>query len=201
MELSQVEYKVKQIAGVVCAIEGLAWTLMSLFCIILYNYAAGDIDINIRRYWNLVIFVIYSTFIFDDTPIFSNQTVTGSVFTGFMWIHFLLNVLWTVMSLLILRTQTTSQRLTAWSLLTLTICAWDFVTASILGVDYKNCMSGASNNKYMTFKQMMCTNGILPVVVIAAKGFVLWIMNLCFGFTLLLATRRLKKIKMTRELS
>jgi hypothetical protein len=62
-------------------------------------------------------------------------------------------------------------------------------------------MSGASNNKYMTFKQMMCTNGILPVVVIAAKGFVLWIMNLCFGFTLLLATRRLKKIKMTRELS
>jgi nitrate reductase NapE component len=131
---------------------------------------------------------------------FPNQTPTGRVFTGLAWIHFLLNVLWTVMSLLILRTQTTRQRLTGWSHLTLTICAWDFVTVLILGVDYKNCISGYFISNAAS-QEMVCANGILPVLVIAAKGFVLWIMNLCLGVTLLLTTRRLKRVKMTLELS
>jgi hypothetical protein len=131
---------------------------------------------------------------------FPNQTPTGRVFTGLAWIHFLLNVLWTVMSLLILRTQTTRRRLTAWSYLTLTICALDFVTVLILGVDYNNSISGYFINN-AALQKMVCANGILPVLVIAVKGFVLWIMNVCLGFTLLLTTRRLKKVKMTLELS
>jgi hypothetical protein len=191
MELSQVELKVKQIAGVLCTIEGLAWTIMSLICIILYN--SETIYIGTMSYWNLVEYSMYTMFFISGSAVFPNQTLTGRVFTGFAWIHFLLNVLWTVMSLLILRTQTTRQRLTGWSHLTLTICAWDFVTVLILGVDYKNCISGYFISNAAS-QEMVCANGILPVLVIAAKGFVLWIMNLCLGVTLLLTTRRLKRV-------
>jgi hypothetical protein len=65
MELSQVELKVKvnQIAGVVCAIQGLAWTTMSLICIILYNYETiTRSDIGITSYWDLVRISIYGMF-------------------------------------------------------------------------------------------------------------------------------------------
>jgi hypothetical protein len=55
-----VELKVKQIAGVLCTIEGLAWTIMSFICIILYN--SETIYIGTMSYWNLVEYSMYTMF-------------------------------------------------------------------------------------------------------------------------------------------
>lgn len=62
----------------------------------------------------------------------------------------------------------------AWGLLTLLMCFFDFVIVILLGMDFKKCLEHANSISL----EEICTVGIFPVLLIAAKGFVLWIINL-----------------------
>ena len=82
-----------------------------------------------------------------------------------------------------------------WSLITWLNCLYDFIVTVILGTDHQKCLDIASDleraNKIAI--ETGCTNGIIPVLMIAAKGFVLWLVNFAFLIVLLSIANKLKQ--------
>ena len=72
-----------------------------------------------------------------------------------------------------------------WSLATSVICLLDLILSILLGIDYQNCFNDASRVVFAELaSEQVCANIILPVLIIAAKGFTLWIVNVIFAFIL-----------------
>lgn len=61
---------------------------------------------------------------------------------------------------------------------------WDFITVAIFGADYSKCLSFfqllTGVPEVLVQYEATCANGILIPLVIAAKGFILWIINVIF---------------------
>jgi hypothetical protein len=131
---------------------------------------------------------------------FRNQSLTPSVFAGFVWVHFILHLIWTGSSLkskmsknwmitcifiLVAVAAKSNPKLDKhmkfWSKITWVVCFWDFITVVVAGADYSKCLKDAS--RYIEI-QASCANAILPVLIIAGKGFVLWVVNAGFALTL-----------------
>lgn len=79
-----------------------------------------------------------------------------------------------------------------WSIITWIVCGLDFLFVILLGVDYDKCLS-AYDVDYNPFNYI-CADGILPVLIIAAKGFVLWFVNLIFGIVLFKMSKSVKQV-------
>lgn len=69
-----------------------------------------------------------------------------------------------------------------WCSITAAICLWDFITVVIFGSEYAKCL-----DYYQSFNlgfedvvilEAACASGTLIPLVIAAKGFILWIINI-----------------------
>ena len=93
--------------------------------------------------------------------------------------------------------------LTAWSHLTLLISVWDFITVVILGSDYSKCLDWAGSyysDPLEISYQGTCSTGFLTALVIAAKGFVLWIVNVIFALILHNMAKELKKVKLYHKI-
>lgn len=57
------------------------------------------------------------------------------------------------------------------------MCFLDSVMVILLGIDFRKCLEHANSVSL----EQMCSVGILPVLTITAKGFVLWIVNVFLG--------------------
>ena len=85
-----------------------------------------------------------------------------------------------------------------WSYFTLFISFWDFITFVMLGADYDKCLKFANSYAYWGVHltlQYYCAIFFLPVFLIAAKGFVLWILNIVLALVVLRTTRQTAKSK------
>jgi hypothetical protein len=124
---------------------------------------------------------------------FRKQVVKPRVFFGFAWVYFCLNLVLLVVSLKNLL-QTKNQRIIRdvrlWGGITLLISMVDLLVVILLGVDYHNCKD--LYNYHVMSLEEACANGILPVLVVVAKGFVLWFVNIAFAWVLLKMAQRIK---------
>jgi hypothetical protein len=77
-----------------------------------------------------------------------------------------------------------------WSANTALVCLVDLILVIILGANYDKCLSENS-----TSSEVICAVGILPVLVIAGKGFVLWIVNVMFAVLLLYIAKQLQQVR------
>ncbi|KAJ3660710.1 hypothetical protein Zmor_005147 [Zophobas morio] len=142
MKLSNIEFSVKTVAAALAIIQGSAWTIMSLICIILFHSQPVFLT-NPTSYMENLGRVIYYTFLTNNS-IFSaaemaDRSFTPDVFAGFMWIYFFLDIVWIGTTIYMLR-KNSKQGIMAWSYVTLFVCFWDFLTFVILGADYDNCL-------------------------------------------------------------
>jgi hypothetical protein len=90
---------------------------------------------------------------------FRNQSLTPSVFAGFVWVHFILHLIWTGASLkskmsknwmitcifiLVAVAAKSNPKLDKhmkfWSKITWVVCFWDFITVVVAGADYSKCL-------------------------------------------------------------
>ena len=85
-----------------------------------------------------------------------------------------------------------------WSYVTLFVCFWDFLTFVILGADYDKCLEYSNMLPEWMDRvpvESLCANIILPVFFIAAKGFVLWIINIVLALLVLRKSKQTISLK------
>lgn len=77
----------------------------------------------------------------------------------------------------------------AWAYITLLISFIDFILVILLAIDFRFCKHAYGVDSGV------CVNIIIPVLVIAAKGFTLWIVNVSFAFALIITAKELAKVR------
>jgi hypothetical protein len=168
------EKNLKQIAGAIGVIQSLAWIIMAVICIVLYYTEPTDsFD---RSYMDQVEELFYQLFLkrYNQRVYFDGQSLTPAVFAFFSWVYLFIDLTWFATSWLVLLQRKGNLRLIyqIWTANTALVCLIDLILVIILGADYDKCLSDNLEG--------ICVNGILPVLVIAAKGFILWIVNAIF---------------------
>jgi hypothetical protein len=168
------EKNLKQIAGAIGVIQSLAWIIMAVICIVLYYTEPTDsFD---RSYMDQVEELFYQLFLkrYNQRIYFDGQSLTPAVFAFFSWVYLFIDLTWFATSWLVLLQRKGNLRLIyqIWTANTALVCLIDLIVVIILGADYDKCLSDNLEG--------ICVNGILPVLVIAAKGFILWIVNAIF---------------------
>jgi hypothetical protein len=108
---------------------------------------------------------------------FDGQILTPRVFIGFSWVYLIIDLTWFATSWLVLLQKRGNLRrvFQIWSANTALVCLLDLIIIIILSSNYQKCLSEMGISL-----EIICANGILPVLVIAGKGFVLWIVNAIF---------------------
>jgi hypothetical protein len=173
------EKNLKQIAGAIGVIQSLAWIIMALICIILYYTEPTDFSPYGYHYMDEVGEIIYQLYLkrYNQELYFDGQILTPRVFIGFSWVYLIIDLTWFATSWLVLLQKRGNLRrvFQIWSANTALVCLLDLIVIIILSTNYQKCLSEMGISL-----EIICANGILPVLVIAGKGFVLWIVNAIF---------------------
>jgi hypothetical protein len=173
------EKNLKQIAGAIGVIQSLAWIIMALICIILYYTEPTDFSRYGYHYMDEVGEIIYQLYLkrYNQELYFDGQILTPGVFIGFSWVYLIIDLTWFATSWLVLLQKRGNLRrvFQIWSANTALVCLLDLIVIIILSSNYQKCLSEMGISL-----EIICANGILPVLVIAGKGFVLWIVNAIF---------------------
>jgi hypothetical protein len=169
----------KQFAGAIGVIQSLAWIIMALICIILYYTEPTDFSPYGYHYMDEVGEIIYQLYLkrYNQELYFDGQILTPRVFIGFSWVYLIIDLTWFATSWLVLLQKRGNLRrvFQIWSANTALVCLLDLIVIIILSSNYQKCLSEMGISL-----EIICANGILPVLVIAGKGFVLWIVNAIF---------------------
>jgi hypothetical protein len=173
------EKNLKQIAGAIGVIQSLAWIIMALICIILYYTEPTDFSPYGYHYMDEVGEIIYQLYLkrYNQQLYFDGQILIPTVFIGFSWVYLIIDLTWFATSWLVLLQKRGNLRrvFQIWSANTALVCLLDLIVIIILSSNYQKCLSEMGISL-----EIICANGILPVLVIAGKGFVLWIVNAIF---------------------
>ncbi|CAH1371997.1 unnamed protein product [Tenebrio molitor] len=191
--LSYLEKKLKEIAGLIGVIQSLAWIFMAVMCIVIH-YTTSHKYYPSYHYMDAVGDIIYQLFLrrSHQELYFSGQSLTPGVFAFFLWVYVIIDLSWFIYSWQVLLQKKGNLRLVyqIWSANTALVCLVDLILVIILGANYDKCLSENS-----TSFEVICAVGILPVLVIAAKGFVLWIVNVMFAVLLLYIAKQLQQVR------
>ncbi|XP_063911318.1 uncharacterized protein LOC135128338 isoform X2 [Zophobas morio] len=159
--------------------------IISILCIVFYIKEVENISIH--TYMEKVVVNIYTSFLINDGKYTDGQIINARIFAGFMWTYLFLDLIWVLVSFYVLGKKQKREKLALrlWSLATSVICLLDLILSILLGIDYQNCFNDASRVVFAELaSEQVCANIILPVLIIAAKGFTLWIVNVIFAFIL-----------------
>ncbi|XP_060520102.1 uncharacterized protein LOC132698185 isoform X2 [Cylas formicarius] len=171
-------------AGLIGAVQGLAWSILSLVSILIYEKVikvvidADDAD-KIRTY--LYFFLVKD----DESNDGSSFIVTSKVFNIFMYLYFVLSLILLGVSAIILwafaRNKAQNQQIRLLALWVSTIgilSVLDFVLTSLFAHDYHKLPDDVQSSIIL----LQVTYGI--VMTLAARGYVLWIINVIFAIVL-----------------
>lgn len=93
-----------------------------------------------------------------------------------------------------------------WSFITIIVAIWDLILIIVLGLDYDKCLADMSNSNlliesdFLTGLQLHCTDSIFVPLVIVAKGFVLWVINVVSAsFLIVKYTNFISKITINKK--
>ncbi|XP_064211146.1 uncharacterized protein LOC103314145 isoform X2 [Tribolium castaneum] len=182
--LTRGEMQFLKVAKFLGILQGFTYAILSLICIILY--IKKDISFDVDSYMDTVSYYMYELFLSSrdyEIKLFKSQTMIPATFAIFAWIHFIFNLLWLGFSLNMSQQNhlKIAQKAKNWAVITLVVCLLDFITVVVLGADYGKCLDATKKSYISTNRiamQQICANGFLPPLVIAAKGFTLWVVNL-----------------------
>ncbi|KAJ8919063.1 hypothetical protein NQ315_016970 [Exocentrus adspersus] len=192
MVLSPAKRNLGRIAAVLGILQGVAWISMSLISIILH-YWAPELEIG-TSYADYVGSLLYHKFIIDDVEIMeSTFIITGTTFSVFMWIYFVLSVLWCSVSIDQFtaiyagkKRQVVIMRI--WGGFTLLISLIDLLFTMLLAMDYTSC--GGTSSKIIDEAQYFCYLTVGIVMTMVARGYTLWFINVVFSIMLLMILRK-----------
>ncbi|XP_044255261.1 uncharacterized protein LOC123005528 [Tribolium madens] len=187
--ITQEQITLGKTASFLGIVQGLAWFIMSLLCIIEYSInTPPDTPETYTEKFNAR---IYYFFLYKDANLPRNVIIKPTAFLVFMCFYIVLSTVWVIASwcqlnVLKKRSLNVPILLKDWAIITLLISFVDMIFVILLGCDYgQNCL--------YYFDEEICINTFILVLVIAARGFVLWFVNV------FVAWRAFKNAKILRK--
>ncbi|XP_066151371.1 uncharacterized protein [Euwallacea fornicatus] len=164
-----------QTAAVLGIIQGVVWTILSALSIAFYHMEAISFDDYSMK--------IYIYIMYIQNQCVNDQIIGAKEFSYFMYIYLILSITWFVVSsvtLWIIKTDRQrnyyDQSIITWSVVTSLVSLLDLILLSILSYDYRIFQ----NSEVQTQEKIMILTTIGIVMSLAARGFVLWVINIVF---------------------
>ncbi|CAH1101180.1 unnamed protein product [Psylliodes chrysocephalus] len=175
-----------KIAAILGMLQGLAWTCMSLACIIVYR-SEKQIGTTSTSYSTLLNSMFYMYYL-SKTPNTGqlSAVIRPKDFEIFMWFYFFFSValLTASIDLFIAIRQNKNRQsklMVLWGIVTGCTSVIDIIFASLLLRDFANCP-----NQSTTFNVVdNCHTAIGIPMTLAARGFVLWAVNIFLTYMLI----------------
>lgn len=185
-------------AAVIGMIQSVVWIILSIIAILLYT---GTIDMNgqTHNYGSITLLVLYQMYFNGSDglkmpPIFDPIKSVGTVFEPWqilIWVCIYLGVslMWLISCILIF-THVKKTNINAsiavlytWASLTFITCCMDFCLGILFGIDFHQYQSKAYNtditsNEEWNAELISAQFAAISMMLIALKGFVLWLINL-----------------------
>lgn len=91
-----------------------------------------------------------------------------------------------------------AKRMHQWSYITIIVSGWDLVGVLMFVADYDRCLSYfhdlyPEDTGLRIQGETICANMVLIPLVITARGFILWILNVIFGVLVFIIARNAAK--------
>ncbi|KAG5873028.1 hypothetical protein JTB14_012627 [Gonioctena quinquepunctata] len=191
MVVSPAKRTLGKVAALLGMVQGLAWSGMSLTCIVLFNRShTMDQPESFRQ---LVEYLLNYWYL-DDSNTASGFIVRPHDFTILMWIYFFLSTGWFAGSIdqfyaCHYNKMRQSTMMIIWGALTLSISVVDLVFSCLLFRDYAYC--GDAFHPYTEATNCYLAVGI--VMTLAARGFTLWVVNVVFSLVMIANAVQIKK--------
>ncbi|CAH1101108.1 unnamed protein product [Psylliodes chrysocephalus] len=195
-------------AALIGTIQSVVWLLLALTSILYYN----DIielsnSLSPTSYGN----VIYNLYLHPGIYL-EDLIINSKLFNIIMYLYIVFSFLWLVISLYIIwaifrkKWYNISEMLLCWSVITIMIAAIDVSFMSVLAVDLKTAHNlgwppstpepttpdTTTPDTVFSGKDLSTSVGI--VMSLAARGYILWIVNVVFAVCLLIAACKHRKI-------
>jgi hypothetical protein len=180
MPLSSSQKTLGHVAGLLGTLQGFAWFLMSLLCLIFY-YQGLHVDPSSISFATAV----YLRFLDKNGFSSSEMIVIPEGFSAFNWVYVVTALSWALLSLFlcydIKKDAPKLYKSIKWFVFaTYFIAILDFILVVAMGIDYdKGCTGNVSPRTHE-----ICKNGVLPVLVIVGRGGVVWVLNLVLAYRL-----------------
>jgi hypothetical protein len=170
-------------------LQGVAWFVMSLLCIIQYciETPPGAPSSPIEYFNSRV----YHFYLEKNADLPAGTILKPTAFIVFCCIYILLNTIWVVISFFQLSVINKNSfnlpiLFKDWALVTWVIAFVDVIIVVLIGCDYdQNCLPN--------YDEYTCINTLIPVLVIAARGFILWFVNVIVAWRLYKSARFLRR--------
>ncbi|KAJ3660693.1 hypothetical protein Zmor_005131 [Zophobas morio] len=184
MPLSNYQKAIGYISGVLGTLQAIIWFILSLLCLIYYY---KDITITSRSL--SILEAIYVKFL--DPNFFywhyssDDVIIEPAAFAAYNWVYIFIDVLWFAVSVnQIIDFSTNSKGLyksiRSFIAATVIVSVLDVIFVVSLGIDYnETCV-----NSEWELNTELCDKALIPVLIISAKVFVLWVLNVIFVYML-----------------
>ncbi|KYB28211.1 hypothetical protein TcasGA2_TC032701 [Tribolium castaneum] len=180
---------VVKIAALFGFFQGIVWGFLSLIAIIWHLAANHDRPITFTdSYSSLLETYMYYNFIKNNGPK-TTMNIQPDSFFGIMFIYLLISFAWMSVSVYISDTNNRKNQkaLIIWVCLATINLLIDLVFCALLGADYKSLINKYNQTKNTTLKLAYTYSTLCYaiVMVLAARGFILWVINLVLtGFVI-----------------
>nr|XP_023028232.1 uncharacterized protein LOC111516292 [Leptinotarsa decemlineata] len=180
MTVSASQRTLGKVAALLGMIQGFGWSGLSLTCIILYNMSPKNMNNTITSYSQFIDDSLYMTYLSAELNSRLSFVIRPRDFTILMWFYFLLSAGWFFGSIdqfvaCHYNKKRISTMMMIWGSITGVISVIDLVLTCLLLRDYIHC--GEEPNI-----DVSCYLAVGIVMTLAARGYILWLINVGFTF-------------------
>lgn len=171
-------------------IQAIVWLLASLAGILVYlDVFESPLTNNEQTHTGRLGYWLHRMFVDQSWESPVGPVVTSAVFYAFLWVYFGLSIIWLGISSAVLwsciheKIKPMKISFFSWAILVITISLVDLALTILLGIDYDywtKLESVSTNPDVNTYTYPLLCTAI--VMCLAARGFVLWVINIIFAF-------------------
>ncbi|KAF5277060.1 hypothetical protein FQA39_LY06298 [Lamprigera yunnana] len=175
-------------ASSLAIIQGVTWFFLSFFAVLIH-YESWEVYPSNNTYGESLNKAIIDGYLLGD-GFDINVFIKPRHFAIWSILVMITSIFWIILSIYLIivakgrKNRTLKKCMLCWSIWTIVICLADLLLMSLLGRDYSNLISAfnSKGNFINSFNVLSC--GI--IMVIAARGFVLWLINLTLSIILII---------------
>ncbi|KAF5276473.1 hypothetical protein FQA39_LY06542 [Lamprigera yunnana] len=174
MELRKSVVRIGNAAAAVAIVQGIVWIILCILEILI-SFEAWVPPTALSTHGQILNYALVWIVLYGE------QTLSSSGLLIITFFYLWLSVFWVFISIFVIisnrRPQKTKTKLSylLWGVLTVLICVYDIIIVGLLASDYSHCRRSAY--------YFCVAYGIL--FSLAARGYVLWIINLAFGILMI----------------
>ncbi|CAH1372008.1 unnamed protein product [Tenebrio molitor] len=178
-----------QVASILGICQGAVYVVVSAKCIL--EYILNTPPENLFEYNYNLNYPVCVKFLWEYTDFPSSYILTPNSFTAIMTLSLGFNIVWMRISARIKRYGTnddSTKLLSNWAIIVFAISGIDLLLFTLIAKDYdQNCNKSVDKNQtelQMIGVRIICSSVMYPMLILTARGFIFWVVNLIFAIVI-----------------